>query len=183
MLPRLYLISVSGLGFGIISGAFSLINVLADSTGPGTIGIHGDSGQFFITSGQLISNCCWILSFNLRVVTWRPKNKKKTRLHSSRMHTARLLPVSPSMHWPGGSGPGGGAGRLPLVRKGVRECIPACNGADPPYGQNSWHTLLKILPCPNFVVGSNNKKDQSIVDPTFDALFTLGVCVNATVKV
>ena len=23
----------------------------------------------------------------------------------------------------------------------------------PPHGQNSWHTLLKILPCPNFVVG------------------------------
>ncbi len=45
---------VSGLGFGIISGAFSLINVLADSTGPGTIGIHGDSSQFFITSGGIL---------------------------------------------------------------------------------------------------------------------------------
>ena len=46
------LLTVSGLGFGIISGAFSLVNVLADSTGPGTVGIHGDSGQFFITSGK-----------------------------------------------------------------------------------------------------------------------------------
>ena len=25
----------------------------------------------------------------------------------------------------------------------------------PPCGQNSWHTLLKILPCPNFVAGGN----------------------------
>ena len=28
----------------------------------------------------------------------------ETRLHSSRMHTARLLTVSPSMHWAGGGG-------------------------------------------------------------------------------
>ena len=64
VLPRLYLIAVSGLGFGIISGAFSLINVLADSTGPGTIGIHGDSGQFFITSGMFICNCLnFVLQF------------------------------------------------------------------------------------------------------------------------
>ena len=26
--------------------------------------------------------------------------------------------------------------------------IPACTEADPPCEQNSWHTLLKILPCP-----------------------------------
>ena len=25
----------------------------------------------------------------------------------------------------------------------------------PPRGQNSWHTLLKILPCPDFLAGSN----------------------------
>ena len=50
-----FLLTVSGLGFGIISGAFSLINVLADSTGPGTVGIHDDSGQFFITSGACYS--------------------------------------------------------------------------------------------------------------------------------
>ncbi|XP_066955257.1 gamma-secretase subunit Aph-1 [Macrobrachium rosenbergii] len=41
---------VSGLGFGMISGAFSLINVLADMTGPGTIGRHGDPKQFFVAS-------------------------------------------------------------------------------------------------------------------------------------
>lgn len=41
---------VSGLGFGIISGAFSLVNVLADMTGPGTIGLHHDPPNFFIAS-------------------------------------------------------------------------------------------------------------------------------------
>ena len=37
-----------------------------------------------------------------------------TRLHSSRMHTTRLLTVSPSMHCAGGGCllPGGGGGQL-----------------------------------------------------------------------
>ena len=43
--------AVSGFGFGVISGAFSLVNVLADMTGPGTVGILGNSSHFFITSG------------------------------------------------------------------------------------------------------------------------------------
>ncbi|NXU91668.1 APH1A secretase, partial [Xiphorhynchus elegans] len=43
---------VSGLSFGIISGVFSVINILADSAGPGTVGIHGDSPYYFITSGE-----------------------------------------------------------------------------------------------------------------------------------
>lgn len=50
---------VSGLGFGIISGAFSLVNVLADMAGPGTIGIHGDSKYFFLASAFL--TLCFIL--------------------------------------------------------------------------------------------------------------------------
>ena len=65
--------------------------------------------------------------------------KIKTRLHSSRMRTASLLPVSPSMHCTGGGG-SGPEGSLPLVPgggvpasgPGVGVCIPACNGADPP---------------------------------------------------
>ncbi|KAL3842677.1 hypothetical protein ACJMK2_020666 [Sinanodonta woodiana] len=44
---------VSGLGFGIICGAFSLVNVLADMWGPGTIGIKGDSQYFFVASAFL----------------------------------------------------------------------------------------------------------------------------------
>uniref|UniRef100_A0A8B9BEK7 Gamma-secretase subunit APH-1 n=2 Tax=Anatidae TaxID=8830 RepID=A0A8B9BEK7_9AVES len=43
---------VSGLSFGIISGVFSVINILADSIGPGIVGIHGDSPYYFITSGE-----------------------------------------------------------------------------------------------------------------------------------
>ncbi|XP_078288104.1 gamma-secretase subunit APH-1A-like isoform X1 [Rhinoraja longicauda] len=41
---------VSGLAFGVISGAFSVINVLSDSLGPGVVGIHGGSPYFFLTS-------------------------------------------------------------------------------------------------------------------------------------
>ncbi|KAH8403249.1 hypothetical protein KR222_008981 [Zaprionus bogoriensis] len=41
---------VSGLGFGIISALFALINVLADMTGPGTMGLNGGSEFFFVTS-------------------------------------------------------------------------------------------------------------------------------------
>ena len=102
----------------------------------------------------------------------------KTRLHSSRMRTAHLLPVSPSMHCTGGgSGPGGclisggvwsQEGCLPLVRGDAWSwggaCLRSVGGVYPsmqwgrptPPGQNSWHTLLKILPCPNFVADGNN---------------------------
>ncbi|XP_053145765.1 gamma-secretase subunit APH-1A-like isoform X2 [Hemicordylus capensis] len=41
---------VAGLGFGLMSGAFSMINLLADAVGPGTVGIHGDSPLYFLTS-------------------------------------------------------------------------------------------------------------------------------------
>ena len=67
----------------------------------------------------------------------------KRRMHSSRMRNARLLSVSPSMHCFRG---------ICLWSWGW-ECIPACNGGRPRCEQNSSHTLLKILPCPHFVVG------------------------------
>ncbi|KAJ7335090.1 hypothetical protein JRQ81_013031 [Phrynocephalus forsythii] len=41
---------VAGLGFGLMSGAFAMINLLADTLGPGTVGIHGDSQLYFLTS-------------------------------------------------------------------------------------------------------------------------------------
>jgi len=50
---------VSGLGFGIISGAFSMVNVLGDMTGPGTVGIKGDSQTFFLVSALM--TLCFIL--------------------------------------------------------------------------------------------------------------------------
>lgn len=46
------LLAVAGVGFGLMSGAFSMINLLADSLGPGTVGIHGDSQLYFLTSGE-----------------------------------------------------------------------------------------------------------------------------------
>uniref|UniRef100_A0A6I8NK79 Gamma-secretase subunit APH-1 n=1 Tax=Ornithorhynchus anatinus TaxID=9258 RepID=A0A6I8NK79_ORNAN len=45
--------SMSGLSFGIISGVFSVINILADALGPGIVGIHGDSPHYFLTSAFL----------------------------------------------------------------------------------------------------------------------------------
>ncbi|XP_003784450.1 gamma-secretase subunit APH-1B [Otolemur garnettii] len=49
--PSMQLLAyVSGLGFGIMSGVFSFVNTLSDSLGPGTVGIHGDSPQFFLNS-------------------------------------------------------------------------------------------------------------------------------------
>ncbi|CAH1251939.1 APH1A [Branchiostoma lanceolatum] len=50
---------VAGLGFGLMSGAFSLVNVIAMATGPGTVGIHGDTPYFFLTSALMTS--CFIL--------------------------------------------------------------------------------------------------------------------------
>jgi len=49
---------VAGLGFGVISGAFAMVNVLADSSGPGTVGIYGDSSWFFLTSA--LTTLCFI---------------------------------------------------------------------------------------------------------------------------
>ncbi|XP_019873112.2 gamma-secretase subunit Aph-1 [Aethina tumida] len=50
---------VSGMGFGLISGAFSLINVVADAIGPGTMGLKTGSETFFISSA---ATClCFIL--------------------------------------------------------------------------------------------------------------------------
>uniref|UniRef100_A0A8C7E5C0 Gamma-secretase subunit APH-1 n=1 Tax=Naja naja TaxID=35670 RepID=A0A8C7E5C0_NAJNA len=55
--------SMSGLFFGIISGLFSIINILADSIGPGTVGIHGDSPYYFITSAFLIMALVFLHTF------------------------------------------------------------------------------------------------------------------------
>ncbi|XP_049649787.1 uncharacterized protein LOC126035327 isoform X1 [Accipiter gentilis] len=45
--------AVGGVGFGLMSGTFSMINLLADALGPGTTGIHGDSQLYFLTSDVL----------------------------------------------------------------------------------------------------------------------------------
>ena len=49
----LFVLSVSGLGYGIISGLFAMVNVLADITGPGSVGLKDDVPQnFLIVSGE-----------------------------------------------------------------------------------------------------------------------------------
>jgi len=50
---------VSGLGFGVMSGAFALVNVLADAVGPATVGLTGGSDIFFLTSSA--QGLCMIL--------------------------------------------------------------------------------------------------------------------------
>ncbi|XP_071794912.1 gamma-secretase subunit Aph-1-like [Asterias amurensis] len=44
---------VAGLGFGTMSGIFQLVNIVADSKGPGTVGINGGPPDFLITSAFL----------------------------------------------------------------------------------------------------------------------------------
>lgn len=50
---------VCGLGFGLMSGAFALINVLADVIGPGTMGLHQGNEYFFLVSSA--TTLCFIL--------------------------------------------------------------------------------------------------------------------------
>lgn len=57
-------ILVSGLGFGLVNSAFALMNVLADSIGPGTVGLRGDSTYFLVVSSLSA------LAFILLNVSW-----------------------------------------------------------------------------------------------------------------
>ncbi|XP_015119124.1 gamma-secretase subunit Aph-1 [Diachasma alloeum] len=50
---------VCGLGFGFMSGAFALVNVLADAVGPGTMGLRQGNEYFFILSAA--TTLCFIL--------------------------------------------------------------------------------------------------------------------------
>lgn len=55
---------VAGLGFGLMSGLFSFVNVLADAKGPGTVGIHDDPGhavQSFLLTSAFLSLCFTLL--------------------------------------------------------------------------------------------------------------------------
>lgn len=50
---------VCGLGFGLMSGAFAYVNVLADAMGPGTMGLHQGNEYFFMISAA--TTLCFIL--------------------------------------------------------------------------------------------------------------------------
>lgn len=71
---------VSGLGFGMISGAFSLINVVADAIGPGTMGLKSGTEMFFITSSAI--SLCFILLHTLWSIIFfnAMDNKNKIQL-------------------------------------------------------------------------------------------------------
>ena len=92
------------------------------------------------------------------------KYSDNTRLHSSRMRTTRLLPVSPSMHCAGRVCswgcllPGG------VLSGGVcsRGCIPACNGADPPVNRMIDRCKNITLSQTSFA-GGNNKRNKKWV--------------------
>ncbi|XP_027204503.1 gamma-secretase subunit Aph-1 [Dermatophagoides pteronyssinus] len=63
---RMQLSFVSGIGFGVMSGAFSIINILADATGPGTVGLNGGSNYFFLcasltTLAFILLHICWTI--------------------------------------------------------------------------------------------------------------------------
>ncbi|KAM6330831.1 gamma-secretase subunit APH-1A isoform 1-T1 [Alca torda] len=82
---------VSGLSFGIISGVFSVINILADSIGPGVVGIHGDSPYYFITSGEVRGGhgtwaCGWPFT------TVRRRRRRKVVAGSERVLCCSLSP-------------------------------------------------------------------------------------------
>lgn len=44
---------VAGLGFGFMSGLFAMVNILADTSGPGTLGLNGGHDpSFAVVSGN-----------------------------------------------------------------------------------------------------------------------------------
>ena len=87
-------------------------------------------------------------------------HRHKISMHSSRMRTARLLPVSPSMHCTGGGSASdlgrvsaSGLGGLPLVPGGVSQ---HALGQTPPCEQNDWQTGVKTFAGGNNMFISNH---------------------------
>src|SRR6218665_717680 len=71
---RLKLTVSAGLGFGIMSGAFSFIDILAYSIGYGTVGIQGGSQFYFLAASFLTQvfiflNLCWTVILNFSMET------------------------------------------------------------------------------------------------------------------
>ena len=67
---------VVGLGFGMMSGAFSLVNILADSLGPGTVGFNGEPQDFFMISAMLCMAMILLHTF-WGVITFDALDQKK----------------------------------------------------------------------------------------------------------
>lgn len=67
---------VCGLGFGFMSGAFALVNVLADAVGPGTMGLRQGTEYFFVISAA-ITLCFILLHTFWGVIFFSAMDKKK----------------------------------------------------------------------------------------------------------
>lgn len=68
---------VSGLGYGIISGLFAMVNVLADITGPGSLGLKDDVPQNFLIVSAFLTSCFVLLNTFWGVIwfsAWDDKN-------------------------------------------------------------------------------------------------------------
>ncbi|XP_071956620.1 gamma-secretase subunit Aph-1-like [Antedon mediterranea] len=67
---------VSGFGFGVMSGLFSFSNILADSKGPGTVGLTGGPHQFLITSAFMTMAFILLHTFWNVIFFWGCENRK-----------------------------------------------------------------------------------------------------------
>jgi len=68
---------VVGLGFGMMSGAFSMVNVLADSIGPGTIGLMDNTPKDFFMVSAVLCLCMILLNTCWGVIAFDALDKKK----------------------------------------------------------------------------------------------------------
>lgn len=80
---------VSGLGFGIISGAFALVNILADALGPGTMGLRAGNEMFFLSSSAI--TLCFILLHTFWSVIFFNGFDNKNKLQISYVLITHLL--------------------------------------------------------------------------------------------
>lgn len=70
---------VCGLGFGLMSGAFALVNVLADAIGPGTMGLRQGTEYFFVISAA--TTLCFILLHTFWGVIFFAALDRRSTLH------------------------------------------------------------------------------------------------------
>ena len=68
---------VVGLGFGIMSGIFSMINVLADSVGPGTVGLMDNTPKDFFMISAVLCFCMIFLNTFWGVLAFDALDNKK----------------------------------------------------------------------------------------------------------
>lgn len=67
---------VIGLGFGLMSGSFSILNLLSLAHGPGNVGINGNSSNFFLMSA-LLTNAFVLLNTFWTIIVHDGLSKRK----------------------------------------------------------------------------------------------------------